>query len=421
MKRISIPNPDFTQSQLTSLDSDYTSGITLTVINNVAFSANDYVVVGEPGSEKAELKKVTGITNSDTIDIASGLNFDYAAGTPVYRAEYNAVEISYNDGTSWSVLSNLSTLQVDQDETVYIHDSGTDSYSYRFRYRNVAKGIFSDYSATLSGAGFSKNQIGKMIENVRRMANDTDRKVVSDDEIISFLNIAKDIVQAKRADWWFWQYEDTGTITTVADQRKYNLDDISTTIEYVKDVRYRDASSDDVEIYHIEYLQDIEFDRLTIDEDETADDTLSYYTILPGDSSSTAGYISVDPPPETTGNGSFYIRYYQPDTDFDDVGDTTAIPLPYLLEHYAVSKIEQIKGNDDRSEFYEKLFKGPGSKMKDVARMSGLALLEQMQRDKLKPTNQPQQLKNFRGRNAVSRLYKSRLSTNIDSIRERYF
>ncbi len=421
-RRIVANNPDLTQSEKTQLDADYTSGTTLTVISNFGFQDNDIVVVGNPGIEKSEASDVTGTTANTTIDISSGLKFDHQAGTQIFRSEYDQVEFSVMvSGGSWVVLDTVG-IKWDGINTIFINQGGVDSDSYRFRFKNSVANNTSEYSPTILGSGPSKDSVGYMIQNIRKEVNDPKRKIVSDAQIIRFLNMAKDMIRAKRQDWWFWEKEDLDTITTVADQRKYNLDDISTLIEFVRDIRLRDTSiADNVQVYQLLYITRIEYDAMTRDENETGNDSLFSYTLLPPDGSSTAGYFTVDPKPLTTGNGSFRIRYYAPEADFDDVADTTSIGLPNILGLFAVAQIERMKGNDERAGIFEKLFNGTGSQNRDRSQLTGMALLEQMQINRLKPTSQPRSIKRFRGRSAVTRLYGSSAFTNRDFLAETYF
>jgi hypothetical protein len=307
----------------------------------------------------------------------------------------------------------------DDRETIKIHQGATNSHQYRFRFYNSATGNFSEYSQTIGGGGYTYNQIGQLVDDVRAIIIDPDRKIVSDQQIIKFLEEGKKIVQSQRNNWWFWYKIDEGTITTVADTRKYNLDDISSGIEYIKDVRFRNQATDDV-LYPLKFEQEIIFDQYVTDQDEDSDDEVRRYTILPGDSDSTAGYINVDPAPENTGNGSFYIRYYEPDAQFEDVADTTAIPIPGILVDYAVYKCEQIKGKDTRADNYYKRFIGPSSDSRNKERLTGIALLEQMQIGKLKATGQPKAIKYFRGRGVMSRLYDT-VGEDQEYIAENYF
>lgn len=405
-RRIRVVNPDLYESERLILDTDYTSGTSLTVKSNFGIQDNDIIVLEDIGSEKAESMTVAGTTGNTTITLDSALKFSHQKGTVIYRSEYDQIEYSYRSSSTgdWTVLDTIG-IKWDDRETIKIHQGATDAYQYRFRFKNSASGNFSEYSPTIGGAGYSSNQIGKLVDATRAIILDFDRKIVSDKQIIEFLAEGKNIIKASRNNWYFWFKKDDGTIKTIADTREYNLDDISTSIEYVKDVRFRDQSDDRDDLYQIKYKPELEFDLYVVDQDEEPDDHIVRYTILPPDANSSSGYIKVDPIPETSNNGSFYIRYYQADSDFDDVADTTSIPIPGILVDYAVFKCEQIKGNDTRAQIYFNRFMGPAADRRNLDRLTGIALLEQMQKGKLTAIGQPRQMKYFRGRAAMSRMY----------------
>jgi hypothetical protein len=420
VRRVRIPNPNVRRSEKTFLDSDYTAGVALTVVRAIGFQDNDYVVVGEPGEDKTEQKDVTGITGNSQIDISSALRFAHNKGTVVYRSEWNAVQIERRaDADSSFSLISTTTLQWDKPDTLYIDTASTSGSDYRFRFINQAASLESEYSPTLDEGGFTNNQIGYMIQEVRDVINDPDRKIVKDHEIIRFLNKAKNIIRAKRHDWYFWEKEDQGSITTTASTRKYNLDTISETMDYVKDVRFRDATGNSTLLYHLRFISELEFDQKEIDQDETDNDSLVYYTIAPPDSSSSSGYIRVDPAPASASQ-QFYIRYYEPDADYNDVADTTSIPIPSILEDYAVFRCEQIKGDERKAKIYRDLFYGPSDRRGTSDDLTGIRLLEKMHNGRLIPQGKPRVLKKYIGRRIGSRLYGNRF-VDRDWIAENTF
>lgn len=421
VRRIRIVNPNLNDSEKTQLDTDYTGGVALTVISNFGFQNDDIVVVGTPGTEKAEASDVTGTTGNTQVNISAALKFNHQAGTPIFRSEFDQVEISTNSGAGWNVLDTVG-IKWDNQETIYIHQGGTDSHSYRFRFKNSVSGNTSEYSPTIVGSGAPKNSVGYRIEKIRLAVNDPDRKIVTDQEIMGYLTVAKDIVRASRSDWWFWLKEDLGTITTTAGTNKYDLDTISDRIEFVRDMRIMNTSvPNGTSLYQLMYKTPVEFDEMVRDQTQTDNDDVEYYTILPPDGSSSSGYIAVYPTPLTTNKGAFYLRYYEPDADYDDVADTISIPLPNILDLFAIAQIEYVKGNDARASIFEKLFNGSASANRDRSQLTGLALLEQMQINRLRPVGQPMSLKSFKGRNPLKRFYGSRSYTNRDSLVERYF
>jgi hypothetical protein len=260
-----------------------------------------------------------------------------------------------------------------------------------------------------------------MLLNVRKTTHDEDKKIVSDFEILQLFTAAKDIIKGVRGDWYFWRKEDLGTITTVADTRKYSLSVVSARMEYIKDIRFLFNNGSVEELYPIDYRTDLEFDRLVINQTETGDDRVRLYNIMPADASSDAGYIRVHPKPVTTGYGSFYIRWYINEADFVSPSDMTLIPLPKLLEYYAISIIERYKGNEKKAEEYRLLFYGPPPKARDKSALQGIPLLEQMHRNKLRPLGHPRQLLRWRGPKAVVNLFKSYSESSLDNIRETYW
>ncbi len=418
-RRIKIPHPDLALSQKAILNADVASGSSLTVLTTTGFVDQNIAVIGEPGEEDTESLPIQAHTNT-TFTLTGNVLAAHNKSTPVYRSEVDQVEISYSTASVWTVLVTTN-IQWDQVHTVYTHIGGLDSYSYRFRYKNSYSGNYSEYSGSVAGSGYAKNQIGYLVSNVRLLIKDPQRKIVSDSEIMRFLTRAKDIIRGTRNDWWFWRKEDTGTITTVASTRTYNLDTISTQIDYIKDIRLNYNNGSINEMYTLDDLTDIEFDyRIRDITSATNFDYIRVYNITPPDSSSTSGYIRVDPKPLTTGYGSFYVRYYINETDYSSVADTTSIPIPSILEDYAIAQCERIKGDENRALLYERLFFGPSPDERDNKSLSGIALLQQMQSGKGRPIGKPQQMKVWKGRNVMNRFTLSR-GSNIDLIRENYF
>jgi hypothetical protein len=421
-RRLRIPHPDLSETQKTYLNADYTTGSNLSVDSNVGFAATQIAVVGNPREEQTEADNITGISGNQTITLSGTLKFDHNSNTPIYRSEYDQVEISYYDGSTWAVLTTID-IQWDQLNTIYVHSGGTDAYSYRFRFYNSASGDFSEYSGSQAGSGYSKNQIGSMVQRVRKIVADPNKQIVSDSEILSLFTAAKDIIRAKSPEggWYFWK-NTSSAITTTASTFKYNLDSISDYIDFIGQIRYRYDNSDGVDTtYPLDQLTDLEFYELTQDNDREDDDWAEAYRILVGDGSSDSGYIEVYPTPATTGRGTFYVDYYELEQDYDSFSDTTKIPIPQLLVYFAVAEIEQIKGNDGKSKVYRDLFFGPPPDKRDNENLTGLALLYSIHNKKLRALKKPRVLKKFKGRGYLSRVYRGRSHSRSQSDRINYW
>jgi len=421
MRKIRIPIPDLSHTEKTYLDADYSSGTALTVINNYGFTNDDWTIIGEPGEEKTETKDVTGQTGNTQIDISAALKFDHNKGCVIYRYEYDQYEIYRYRAAAWTLIST-SNIQWDKHETIYIDSDGAATDLYKYRLKNSAATSYSDYSPSLAATGFTKAQVGYMITNVRKILGDEDRQIIkSDDEIIRQFNRAQEIIQGVRTDWWFLRKTNSG-ITTVASTRRYGLSSI-TDLNYVDSVRYRfnDGTTDNT--YHLGQISLVEMDSLVIDNNMTADDWPEFYTIEPADSIDAVGYVAVDKPSETTAYGTFYIRYFELMADLDDVADTTDVPFPSILEDYALSYCFKIKGDETRGKMYEERFYGPQpSKMEGQYNRepTGIRLLELMQNGKGRAQGQPKQMKKFRGRGGIKKLYNEH-TVDRDYIAENYF
>ena len=78
-------------------------------------------------------------------------------------------------------------------------------------------------------------------------------------------------------------------------------------------------------------MSNIEFEYQARDNNADDDDTLEFYSIYPGDSTNTTGYLHVWPTPETAGL-NIIPWYYKTMTDLDSYGDLTEVPIPSILE-----------------------------------------------------------------------------------------
>ena len=422
MRKIIISIPNFSDTEKTYLDADYSTGTVLTVLNNYGFANDDFVIVGEPGEEKTECKDVTSQTGNTIINISAALKFSHNAKCIVYRYEYDQYEIQRYRSGAWTVISD-SPIQWDKRETIYIDKTGLSTDSYRYRLKNTASVTYSDYSPTIPATGFTKQQVGYMIRNVRNILGDNDRQIIkSDDEIIRQFNRAQEIIAGIRSDWWFLR-KTNSSITTTVNGRRYGLAAL-TDLNYIDTVRYGfdDGTTDNTYPLFQGTMNDI--DNVTRDGNMSGDDWPVAYTIEPPDSNDAIGYISLNIKSVTLAVGTFYIRYYKSMADLDDVADSTDVPLPSILEDYALAYCFPIKGDETRGKMYIDRFYGPQpSKMEGQYNRepTGIRLLELMQANKGKALGQPKSLKVFRGRNPVGNRYGNSSSTNRDYRAEHYF
>lgn len=429
MRRIRIPNPDLHKEEKTYLDADYSTGSTsLTVVNAIGFAGgevNFFGVIGEVGEDKTESQQVSSITGATQVNFPATFRFNHNKSTPLYRSSWNQVELSKMvSGGGWVIISQ-SNIQWDKNETIYIDNDGATTDSYRFRFWNSVSNVYSEYSPTATGAGFDRNQVGFMVLRVRKNINDVERKIISDSEIIEHLDTAQDLIKGIRQDWWFLlvdTFKGLNGISVVASTGVYSLATY-TDFNFLKDLRYNFNNGTDNIVRHLTFQEKLIFDDRVRDQNRSKDDQIEVYTLLPADSSSANGYIQVDPVPEHA-YGTLYPNYYKTMTTLNDVADTTPIPIPSILETYAISQCERIKGNETKAELYENIFfgKSGGKKGSVTTRSTGIQLLERMQNAQTHPQGQPKSFKLWRGRKALRDLMQdTSYGLSNDSMREKYF
>lgn len=428
MRKIRLGNPQVDRTYKTYLSTDYisaSSGVSLHVLNRTSFSPNDLVVIGEPREELTEEKMIATLVDIDTVNLASALNFSHSKSTAVYKVLYDFVSIearSSSAGTFAEVTQSPIQWDNKDNETIYFHQDGTDSFEYRFRFLNTVTDTYSEYSPTITGAGFTKQQVGFMVGRVRQIIADRERKIVSDNEIISYFNTAQDIIYARNPKYFFLKvdtYKQSDGISVTVGEDTYSL----ATYEnygHLDRVRYRYVSGGQSLLYNLTAKNDLEFESSVEDLNQTGDDHIEEYRLLPPDSSSDPGYLQVYPKPITSGVGTLFPVYYKVMPTLDTVEDETPVPLPQLLENFAIAQCERLKGNDKKAKIYEEMFYGNADTRKDNDVLMGLAVLDQLDNARKRPQGQPRSLWNYRGQDGGTRYLSRNKGLTSDDIKERY-
>jgi hypothetical protein len=108
--------------------------------------------------------------------------------------------------------------------------------------------------------------------------------------------------------------------------------------------------------------------------------------------------------------------------DLVDVSDKTQIPMPDILEDWAINYVFKVVGNDAKAQPYEgqllETTLGKGARSYTIAPRS-LSILDKLDNAEKIIQRQARSLWNFKGRKAMQRLYGgSRSLDNRDSIKE---
>ena len=423
MRRIGITNPLVDSTYRTYINSDYSSGTALTVASNVSFAANDLIIAGEPRAEFTEEKRVTSLGTTVTLNLASALSFAHSKATSVYKVLWDFVSIEARSSSA-GVFAEVTQSAIQWDnknnETIYYHSDGTDSYEYRFRFYNSVTTTYSEYSPTISGSLPDRNTVRYMLRQVRLLTNDKERKICTDEEIIRAFNTAQDIIYTHNPKYWFL-YVDTYelgslSIAATANEDVFSLGSL-TRYGHLAGIKYRYTSGPTDTIYRLRKRSEAEFDRLDSDQNTTDDNWPEVFKLIPGDSSSANGYFKITPDIKDSGIGTFYPLYYEKMANLDSVDDTTQVPLPDLLIGFAVGFVYRIAGNERKASVYQ------ADLISEDPRRSapGLAMLDTMDNAQKDTVGQPRSMWRFRGQKAVSRLYGNSSPRSTDYLKENYF
>lgn len=218
---------DREKTYLTSAVSVGDTSIIVRAVDSNAWADNDWIIIGEIGTKNAEIMQINGNVSDGyilTIDNAGsgGTRFSHSIDEPVYRIDFNQIEISRAVSPTGSK-SVLATIEIQPDDVYTRYEDINNATGYGFvRFKNSYTGLFSDYSDAIPYTGFTKKSLGRMRRAVRRLLGEPDFKFISDEDIDEEINAKqRDIVQER-----LWSFcEDIFSTSSVAYQRDYDINE----------------------------------------------------------------------------------------------------------------------------------------------------------------------------------------------------
>lgn len=185
--------PELQDDPKTYLETDIAASVSSISANGTAFSANQYIIIGQPGNLKTEIIKISGAPTSTTITLATATQFAHSRGEIIRFIPYNQiiVERSTDAGVNYSALSAVD-IRADASE-VYIQrtsDAATDYY--KFRFYNSTSTLYSAYSDAVIASGYAANTIWSVKDRALDQLNEKKGDLITD----KFLNDS--IYEARR-------------------------------------------------------------------------------------------------------------------------------------------------------------------------------------------------------------------------------
>jgi len=200
---ITLKNPSTDGLEKTYLAQSYNFGTTsIEVKNNQEFSANQRIQIGESGLASTEIV-TSGTPNADgtTIPISATL-FPHEADAPVYLLEFDQAYFYRStdgiDGPYTALPDCPINLDVTSEDlsTNYDDTSAEIGYYYETAVYNSLTGVLSATSDPIPAiTGWSRKQVGYLIETFYASIADVNEENMSRDEIIGYLNEVNDDLQ----------------------------------------------------------------------------------------------------------------------------------------------------------------------------------------------------------------------------------
>lgn len=404
--RVKIGNPDLSGEERTYLTADYTSGANITVRSNENAQNGRFAILGEPGQERTEDARITGTSSYDTIATTAGFTYPHSKSTIVYIYIYDKIsfERKPSAGSFAEISGSPFAIEWDNEdkETMITVPSGASTDTYRWRLYNSATGTYSDYSDELPGTGIARNKLGYVLQQVRRNPL---TQGIADDTLIDYANDYQSLVYERMPKAWWFTKEGT-QVATAADDYTYSISDNWSDFLAMKFMLFRFISGSIDETYPLTYSPLNEFYNLKADSQQTSDDHVKVWTLLPPDSSSAKGYIGLHPTPDTTACRLKPVYEFAL-TDLDSFGDTLVVPDSKGYIDYILYRIcDDIKNDAGNAEKYNARVKA------SLDRLKGTRTKRQL--------GQPE-LFRYRGQKGWSRMYGEGGKSSSSNYRELYW
>lgn len=205
-----IKVPNFKSNNLVSetrLDADaLVNATTFTLQNTAGFTTGDYIILGTPGAETAEILIVATVPTSTSLTTTAGSKlahskYDYIHSlfgnqVKIYRAP-NVDGTQPADGTY--VLLGTSTIQADSGMTAYNDAGGSDSYWYKYTYYNSTTATETNLADSASSRGGGSGDYCT-IDAIRNAAGFRNAPYVTDDMIDAKRQAAQSEINASLND-----------------------------------------------------------------------------------------------------------------------------------------------------------------------------------------------------------------------------
>ncbi len=156
--QILVDLPDLSDYEYTYLSADEASGQTeLSVVSSANFSANEYIVIENPGKQTAEIRLISSVS-AGIINVSAATTFAHNRGVLIRFIPFNQVSIENDtDSAFGSATTDTVDLRIDALQTFYEDTDGLATDFYRARFYHSQGNRYSSYSEAPLVTGYAAN------------------------------------------------------------------------------------------------------------------------------------------------------------------------------------------------------------------------------------------------------------------------
>jgi len=189
--KVFIGHPPIRNNIETRFAVNYVAGVTTIVTkNNKGFAQNDFVILGNPGWEQAEITKINAVVSGNTDLTTTATKFPHSEDTRITFIGWDKIRV-YKSTTGISGAYSLLTtidIQIDQEGTNYVNESALTTEYYKFCPFNSVTSVEGDFTDPVSSTGFVFYSLKTMVDRVLSVFGDPNAEFVSRDEVAEYIN-----------------------------------------------------------------------------------------------------------------------------------------------------------------------------------------------------------------------------------------
>ena len=338
---LTLLNPETADLEKSYLNASYSTGITSVMVKNSdRFAADDRIMIGEMGQEKTEVVTVSAVASDGQTLTIGATEFSHEADTPVYKLRFDQARFYRSTTTSTGTYTLLATVNLDVDNanlsTLYDDDQGQTTYYYKMTVYHSISTLESAFSDPIGGAGWRRDQVGNIIDEILQEVSDTNEQHITRNELLGYFNDVNDELQGAAArpfDFLRTRTSLTRTAATNYIDFPTDSDGRETMWKFDRmDYNYTDSDTDADMTYTLRVVPEEKFrntyqdNTVSTTSEDDATQVISLDTAM--------NRFRFYPRALTTAANAFYLYYWKYFTQIDSEGDIIETPTAKIYKLY---------------------------------------------------------------------------------------